>query len=103
MLSKKVKTITQKPDRTSVFAQYTVIIDDREKTQTILKDHNIPTAVHYPVPMHLQPAYQHLCCPECCPKAVVAADTVMSLPMHPYLDIDAQNEIVGTLIKAISS
>jgi UDP-2-acetamido-2-deoxy-ribo-hexuluronate aminotransferase len=85
LLTGKVKTVTQLPDRTSVFAQYTVFVENRETVQTRLKDKDIPTAVHYPVPMHIQPAYSHLCCPECCPESVKAAERVMSLPMHSYM------------------
>lgn len=84
----KLKTLTQRPDRTSVFAQFTVFVEDRHTVQTKLKEAGIPTVVHYPVPMHLQPAYQDLCCPDCCPESVSAALRVISLPMHPYLDED---------------
>jgi UDP-2-acetamido-2-deoxy-ribo-hexuluronate aminotransferase len=85
LLKGKVKTVAQRSDRTSVFAQYTVFVENRETVQTRLKDKDIPTAVHYPVPMHIQPAYSHLCCPECCPESVKAAERVMSLPMHSYM------------------
>ena len=97
----KVKVVNQRPDRTSVFAQYTLFLDDREKLQAALKDKKIPTAVHYPVPMHIQPAYQGLCCPECCPESVKAATKVMSLPMHPDLTIQDQIKIVDLLLGAL--
>jgi UDP-2-acetamido-2-deoxy-ribo-hexuluronate aminotransferase len=90
LLTGKVKTVTQRPDRTSVFAQYTVFVENRENVQAALKDKDIPTAVHYPVPMHIQPAYSHLCCPECCPESVKAAERVMSLPMHSNLSMNDQ-------------
>ena len=95
----KLQTITQRPDRTSVFGQYTVLVNDRELVQVKLKDAGIPTAVHYPVPMHLQPAYQYLCCPECNPESVNAANRVMSLPMHPNLDHQSQRLISELLIE----
>lgn len=98
LLVSKVKVVTQRSDRTSVFAQYTLFLDDREALQAILKDKKIPTAVHYPVPMHIQPAYQELCCPECCPESVTAATKVMSLPMHPYLTNQDQIKIVDFLL-----
>lgn len=97
LLADKVKVVTQRPDRTSVFAQYTLFVDDREELQAALKDKEIPTAVHYPVPMHLQPAYQDLCCPECCPESVKAAARVMSLPMYPDLTNEDQIKIVNSL------
>jgi len=97
LLSGKVKTVTQRADRTSVFAQYTVMVEEREKVQAALKESGIPTAVHYPVPMHLQPAYAHLSNGAGFPVAVGAAGMVMSLPMGPDLDIDAQARIVSAL------
>jgi len=97
----KVETITQRPDRTSVFAQYTVKVADREKVQATLKDAGIPTAVHYPVPMHLQPAYAHLSKDQNFPVSVEAAAKVMSLPMGADLDVASQDE-VATLLKEIS-
>jgi UDP-2-acetamido-2-deoxy-ribo-hexuluronate aminotransferase len=97
LLTGKVKTVTQRPDRTSVFAQYTVFVENRENVQAMLKDKDIPTAVHYPVPMHIQPAYAHFCCPECCPESVKAAERVMSLPMYPDLSKSKQQEILNAL------
>jgi UDP-2-acetamido-2-deoxy-ribo-hexuluronate aminotransferase len=72
-------------DRTSVFAQYTILVEDREALQAKLTDAGIPTAVHYPIPLNEQPAYAHLCCPDCTPVARNSARQVMSLPMHADL------------------
>jgi UDP-2-acetamido-2-deoxy-ribo-hexuluronate aminotransferase len=77
--------VHQRSDRTSVFAQYTIFSAQREQLQKHLQDNGIPTAVHYPVPLNEQPAYQHHCCPDCTPLASEAAKRVMSLPMGPYL------------------
>jgi UDP-2-acetamido-2-deoxy-ribo-hexuluronate aminotransferase len=89
LLSGKVKTVSQRSDRTSVFAQFTVFVDERKSVQAKLKEAGIPSTVHYPVPMHLQPAYQNLCCPDCCPESVITSDLVMSLPFGPDL-LDSQ-------------
>lgn len=61
LMAGKVPTVIQRPDRTSVFAQYTVFVDNRDQVQEILKKAGIPTAVHYPVPLHLQSAYRGGC------------------------------------------
>ncbi|RXL73996.1 aminotransferase DegT, partial [Citrobacter sp. AAK_AS5] len=45
---------------TSVFAQYTVEVDHREIAETRMKQHGVPTAVHYPVALHMQPVFAHL-------------------------------------------
>jgi len=64
-----IARIQQRPDRASVFAQYTVQVNDRATLQARLQAAGIPTAVHYPVPLNQQPAYAHLCCPDCTPAA----------------------------------
>ncbi len=84
-------------DRTSVFAQYTLRVQDRDALQARLHQAGIPTAVHYPVPLNEQPAYAHLCCPDCTPVAQQIAREVMSLPMHPDLTEDQQDLIVRAL------
>lgn len=82
----------------SVYAQYTVQVSDRERVRAALGEHGIPTAVHYPVPMHRQPAFSFLNEPEgSFPVAEAAAARVMSLPMHPYLEEQSQTEIVAIL------
>jgi UDP-2-acetamido-2-deoxy-ribo-hexuluronate aminotransferase len=89
--------VVQRPDRTSVFAQYTVKVDNRDLTQQALNKQQIPTAVHYPVPINLQPAYRHLCCSDCTPVASKLAARVMSLPMSAELTTDDQARIVSAL------
>jgi UDP-2-acetamido-2-deoxy-ribo-hexuluronate aminotransferase len=98
LFSGKVETVVQRADRTSVFAQYTVKVEDRDKVQEALKEAGIPTAVHYPVPMHLQPAYAQLCSAECCPVSVKMAQRVMSLPMGADLSAEDQQKIVLALV-----
>lgn len=100
LLQNKLPTITQRPDRSSVFAQFTVFVENRDKVQADLKEKDIPTAVHYPVPMHLQPAYTDLCCPECCLEASKASERVMSLPMYPDMQESKQLTIVQNLLHA---
>ena len=93
--------VQQRSDRTSVFGQYTVFVDEREELQDKLREAGIPTAVHYPVPMNAQPAYKHLCCPDCTPLAAQAAKRVISFPMHPDLSHLEQMRIVSALTVAI--
>ena len=89
-----IARVQQKTDRTSVFAQYTVFVQQREALQKALKQVGIPTAVHYPVPLNEQPAYKHLCCPDCTPVAKQLAKHVMSLPMSPELSASDQDLIL---------
>jgi UDP-2-acetamido-2-deoxy-ribo-hexuluronate aminotransferase len=89
--------IKQRADRTSVFAQYTVLSNDREALQNRLSEAGIPTAVHYPVPLNEQPAYKHLCNGGVTPVAQQMAKQVMSLPMSADLDVSQQHEILEVL------
>ncbi|HHX2106021.1 TPA: UDP-2-acetamido-2-deoxy-3-oxo-D-glucuronate aminotransferase [Pseudomonas aeruginosa] len=68
----------------SVYAQYTVRMDNRESVQASLKAAGVPTAVHYPIPLNKQPAVADEKAK--LPVGDKAATQVMSLPMHPYLD-----------------
>ena len=87
-----------RPDRTSMYAQYTIFTENREELQQKLKEQGVPTAVHYPVPLNEQPAYKHLCCPECTPVAQATAKRVMSLPMSADLSAEDQDKIVSALV-----
>jgi UDP-2-acetamido-2-deoxy-ribo-hexuluronate aminotransferase len=100
LLSGRVQLVGRQRDRTSVFAQYTVVLEERERVQAALHAAGIPTAVHYPVPMHRQPAYAHLSSPESCPVASAMAARVMSLPMGPYLAPDSAHEVAEAVLLA---
>lgn len=98
-----IKRVQQKDDRTSVFGQYTIFVEDRSTVQAKLSEQGVPTAVHYPVPLNRQPAYAHLCCPDCTPNADIAAARVMSLPMSPYLSEGDQQKVIASLKIAIGA
>lgn len=89
-----VQRVQQRTDRTSVYAQYTMLVDDRTAFQSHMQRLGVPTAVHYPVPLNQQPAYKHLCCPDCTPVAASLAKRVTSLPMHAYLDESLQERVL---------
>jgi UDP-2-acetamido-2-deoxy-ribo-hexuluronate aminotransferase len=87
-------------ENTSVYGQYTVRVKNREELIAALKEQGIPTAVHYPMPLHLQPAFKHLNIAEgSLPISEALSHEVLSLPMHPYLDA---NE-VKTVAKLINT
>jgi UDP-2-acetamido-2-deoxy-ribo-hexuluronate aminotransferase len=102
LLAGAVPVVTQRPECTSVFAQYTVFVEGRERVQEALKVAGIPTAVHYPIPLNEQPAYQHLCCPECTPVAREIATKVMSLPMGSDLSLSDQQFIIENIKDVIA-
>ena len=85
----------------SVYAQYTIRIAGRDKFQELLKQDGVPTAVHYPKPLHMQPAYKSLGYSQgCFEVAEKMADQVISLPMHPYLSNETQRVIADSCDRA---
>jgi UDP-2-acetamido-2-deoxy-ribo-hexuluronate aminotransferase len=79
------------------------IVNNREQLQKRLRDEDITTAVHYPIPLNEQEAYKHLCCPDCTPIAKQLAKQVMSLPICQYLKPDIQNQIICLILSIIGS
>ena len=85
---------------TSVFAQYSIRVKDRESMIKKLSEQEIPTAVHYPVPLHLQEAFNYLDYKEGdFPISEMVASQIMSLPMSPYLS-DKEQDFIVDAIKA---
>ena len=78
----------------SAWAQYTIQVDNRSEVQEKLKSQGIPTAVHYPIPLNKQPAVADD--NAVLPVGDAVAERVMSLPMHPYLTVEAQEKIVSS-------
>ncbi len=75
-----------KDDRTSAYAQYSIRVKDREKLQEKLSSLGIPTAVHYPLPLHLQECFAYLGYKAGdFPICEIVANEIMSLPMNPYV------------------
>jgi UDP-2-acetamido-2-deoxy-ribo-hexuluronate aminotransferase len=90
------------PDCTSVYAQYTVEVSDRSRVEAGMQARGIPTAVHYPVPLHLQPVFAGARLPRGgLPVSERAAQRVISLPMHPYLSDEQQVRIIQALRAAV--
>jgi dTDP-4-amino-4,6-dideoxygalactose transaminase len=104
LLADVVRTPALGVARTSTWAQYTVRVDDREAVAAALADEGVPTAVHYPVPLHRQPAYIE--------AGLVGGDLtvserlsgeVLSLPMHPYLVHADQQRVADALCRAVGA
>lgn len=81
----------------SSWAQYTIQLESREqrdRVQRELKEKGIPTMVYYPKPMHCQTAYKDEKIYGACPNAELLSETVLSLPIHPYMTRDEIEEVV---------
>ena len=86
----------------SVWAQYSLVCDDRESIQNHLKILGIPTAVYYGKSLHLQPAYQNLHYNEGDKvHSERISQQIFSLPMHPYLTSDEIDRIIQAVVTAL--
>lgn len=102
LLAGRAISTALRSDRTSVHAQYTVLVDDRDEVQKKLAAAGVPTAVHYPVTLHRQPAYVGSCRVEgSLTRAETLAQRVMSLPMSPDLSEADQDEVVRNLLAVL--
>jgi UDP-2-acetamido-2-deoxy-ribo-hexuluronate aminotransferase len=94
------RTAALRPDRSSVWAQFTVMAPQRDKVVARLKEQGIPTAIHYPVPIHQQPAYAQFA-RDAVPVSERLANEVFSLPMYPDLDDVTQDKIINAVHAAL--
>lgn len=102
LLSGKLITPIVRDDRTSAWAQYSVRVEDRNQVQDKLKRDGIPTAVHYPRPLHLQECFKHLGYKKGdFPISELISEEIMSLPMNPYLTEEELNYISTHLLKLL--
>ena len=86
------------PHNISAWAQYTIQVSQREALQEQLKQGGIPTAVHYPLPLNKQPAVADATVQV--PVGDVVAQRVISLPMHPYLDIKTIELVTHAILQS---
>ncbi|MBF0109719.1 MAG: DegT/DnrJ/EryC1/StrS family aminotransferase [Magnetococcales bacterium] len=91
------------PENRSVFSQFTIRTAHRDQIQAALQQEGIPTAIHYPVPLHHQPVFSGLQPHSPLPVATRAAQEVLSLPMHPFLTEAQQDRVLDALTRAVAS
>jgi dTDP-4-amino-4,6-dideoxygalactose transaminase len=99
-----VKTPDVPNKQGSVWAQYSIQVDDREKLKKDLADQGIPTAVFYPTPIHLSTAYRHL--GHSVGDFLISesvSKNIISLPMHPFLSEGTVREISNAVNRSLSS
>lgn len=86
----------------STWAQYSIEVAEPDNFAATLRTADIPTARYYPKPIHKQTAYVHFpVSGNGLAHTDDAANTVISLPMHAYLDVDTQDRIIDAAIKAV--
>lgn len=101
LLNDLVEVPVIREGRTSVWAQYTIKTAARDTIAQELKRHGVPSAVYYPVPLHRQTAYGSYPRVPDLSVSERSAATVLSLPMHPYLEEGMQNRICDIIRQAL--
>jgi len=92
----------EKPGYFSVFAQYSLRSDRRSQVIETLNDAGIPTAIHYPVPLHLQEVFSELGYqPGNLPVAEQVCEEIFSIPVHPFLSDEDKDKIIAVAIGAL--
>ena len=86
------------PDVEGVWHLYVIELDGRDEARAFLAGRGIQTGIHYPIPVHLQPAYADLGRPAgSFPVSERAAGRILSLPMYPEMPLGAVDEVVAAL------
>lgn len=102
LLGEKVKTPVVPDGYRSAWAQYSVLTDQRDRIMETLKEHGIPSAVYYPIPLHLQDAFAGLGYKKGdMPVSEEMAEKIFSLPMHPYLEAVDQRRIADLIVSVL--
>ena len=97
-------TPTCKDNHKSAWAQYTIIVENRDRIQNKLSSRNIPSIIYYPIPLSKQAGYKHY--PAVQSGLNVSnflSERVLSLPMHPYLKDKEVTDICSSICQIINS
>ena len=100
--SNRIQVAHVMPGAVSTWAQYTIQVPNRERVQADLKVKGVPTMVYYPIPLTAQKGYSHY--PSAgTPVSDRISKTVMSLPMHPYLEEAVQDRIIDAVLSSVEA
>ncbi len=87
----------------SAWAQYTIRSDRREEIRQHLQKHDVPAVVYYPLPLHRQKVFAQARTINELPVSERLSDTVLSIPIHPYLQPAEQSRIIELIIEVMDS
>ena len=97
-----IETPTIAEQNTSVYAQFTILIEKRKDIQSKLQENDIPSVSYYSVPLHLQPVFENLGHNRGdFPVAEKVANQCLSLPMSPYLSAADQQKVIHSIRVAL--
>jgi dTDP-4-amino-4,6-dideoxygalactose transaminase len=99
LLGAHLKVPTIPANMYSTWAQYTLVLEDRDWVAGYLGKHGVPTVVYYPEPLHSQEAFRSFPRLDDLSRSERLSRHVLSLPMHPYLDSESQDHIADTILR----
>jgi dTDP-4-amino-4,6-dideoxygalactose transaminase len=92
------------PQDECVYHQFVIYVNNRNSVISRLAEREIETAIHYPKPLHLQPAYSSLAYPPCSfPLAERACDRVLSLPIYPSMTAEQVAHVAGAVKEVVGT
>ncbi len=103
MLSNNEKIVTPyiDPHNTSVYAQYSILVNNRDAVAKELSEQGIPTAIHYPVPLNRQVGYKQISGGLETSISDNTANNIISLPISPDLSVSEQEKVVSVLLASL--
>jgi len=106
MYTERLKGIVKTPEvlsfNRSTWAQYTIRSEKRDLIREKLGEKDIPTAIHYPMPLPRQEAFSYLKQNDSFPVSDMLSEQVMSLPMHPFITIEEIDFICNTIKESLN-
>ncbi|RMD95510.1 MAG: erythromycin biosynthesis sensory transduction protein eryC1, partial [Calditrichaeota bacterium] len=98
----KIRTVTEPDGFEGVYHLFVIQVEDRDRVRKALQEKGISTGIHYPICLHLQPAYQYLGYPQgAFPVAEQAAAKLLSLPIFPEMSEDMVEYVANQVIQAV--
>ncbi|MFY9730095.1 MAG: DegT/DnrJ/EryC1/StrS family aminotransferase [Candidatus Acidiferrales bacterium] len=104
LASAKLGMPTDPPQDECVYHQFVIYVTNRNSVISQLADREIETAIHYPKPLHLQPAYSSLAYPRCSfPIAERACERVLSLPIYPRMAAEQVAHVANAVLEIVGT
>jgi dTDP-4-amino-4,6-dideoxygalactose transaminase len=98
-----VRLVDEAPGNTMTYHLYVVRVPKRDQVRTRMSEQGVDTAIHYPTPIHVQPAFAHLGHkPGSFPVAERAAEEIVSLPLYPEMPLEHVARVAEALRKAVA-
>lgn len=97
-----LKLPRQMTEARSAYAQYPVLLDDRERLADNLREAGVHVAIHYPTPLHLQPAFSQRCRYGALDNAESTAQRILCLPIYPSLDNEKQAWVISQILASFA-